>query len=272
MYNPKFTSQPFDGNLDVKRGHKLMTDAEGKALGTLSKKHICDLNGSEIATYERTEKSKTPDGKTQKSIFYKSGMGEMKLTDGLVFLNGTPVGKVPARDRNPLQIIILAIASLFLLSAVVLVALIDLPYVDIPKIEVKDSKGTWEAQGTIAVLDSSIAPGSSGEYKFILENPQNANIIYDFKIKEIYNGQEVTDFPMEFRMKMNNVLLSEDWVSAEQLTFTDLELVRDAKVTFTLEWRWSFEGANNEIDTYFGKDNGEYSLEFIMTAINLEEG
>ena len=66
MYNQKLTSGTFDGNLTVARGHKLITDADGKALGTLSKKHICDLNGKEIATYVSTEKSVSAEGKTVK--------------------------------------------------------------------------------------------------------------------------------------------------------------------------------------------------------------
>lgn len=273
MYNSKLTNDPFDGNLTVKRGYKLITDAQGRPLGTLSGKEILDLNGKQIATLERVEIAPNAAGKKQKSRFYTSPKGEMRLFDSVLFVDGEPLGKIPARERSVSHIVMLSVATLMLLATMMFVWLIDIPFADVPTIEVKDNQGTWEAQGTIAVLDSSIAPGSSGEYVFILENPHNTSLSYSFAIKEFYNGEEVSDFPLEFRVRMNNVLLeTEEWLSAEELQYTEMIMLPDSMHRFTLEWRWQFEQGDDARDTYFGETNGAYTLEFQMTAQTQEEG
>ena len=273
LYNPKFTPAPFDGKLTVKRRHKLITDAEGHALGTLSKKHVLDLNGEDVALFARVEKREKAEGKREKCRIYTSTAGEMCLVDGVLFLGKEPVGKIATRERRPSHIVMLVLATLMLVATLGFIWMIDIPFSDVPSIEVEDKGGTWEGQGTVAVLDSSIAPGSEGEYVFVLQNPHNVNLVYDFTIKEFYNGTEVSDFPLEFRVRMNNVLLeTEKWLSAEELNYTNMILLPDSTHRFTLEWRWKFENGNDETDTYFGVDNGEYTLQFQMTAqVNEEE-
>jgi len=273
LYNSKLTAEPFDGEITVKRGHKLITDAEGKVLGTLSKHHVLDLNGQEIAAFADTARRPNAEGKEQKCRIYTSSKGEMVLCDSIVFLAGEPIGKIPARERRAAHIILMAMLSLLLLATAAFVWMIDIPFSDMPQIEVADNNGTWEAQGKIAVLDSSIAPDSSGEYEFILDNPHNVSMLYDFSIKEFYNDTQVVNFPMEFRIRMNNVLLESDkWLSAEELNFKDLVILPGSTQHFTLEWRWQFESGDDETDTFFGKTNGEYSLQFQMIAQVHEEG
>lgn len=273
LYNTKLTAESFDGTLAVKRGYKLITDAEGKVLGTLSKRQILDLNGQEIAAYACIEHRPNAEGEDRKCRIYTSPNGEMVLCDSVLFLAGEPIGKIPARERRAARIAVLAMLSLLLLATAAFVWMIDIPFSDVPQIVVEDNNGEWMAQGTIAVLDDMIAPDSSGEYVFILENPHNVNMLYDFSIKEFYNGEEIADFPMEFRVRMNNVLLeSEEWHSAEELIYTELVLLPNSTHRFTLEWRWQFESGNDERDTYFGRTNGEYSLQFQMTAQAHEEG
>lgn len=273
LYNPKLTAAPFDGTLAVKRRHKLITDAEGKALGTISKRAVLDLNGQQIAAFTCAERRPNAEGEKQKCRIYTSPMGEMMLRDSVLFLGGEPIGKIPARQRRAAVIVMLALLSLLLLATAAFIWMIDIPFSDVPQIVVRDNDGAWEAQGTIAVLDDTIAPDSSGEYEFILSNPHNISMTYDFSIKELYDGAEITDFPMEFRIKMNNMLLGgEKWLSAEELSFTGLEILPDSAQRFTLEWRWQFESGNDERDTYFGQSNGEYSLQFQMTAESDEEG
>ncbi len=273
MYNSKFTKEAFDGNLTVKRGHKIITDAKGHAIGTLSKKAICDLKGKEIAKLGKIEKFPDTEGKKKKSRIYDSeSFGELRLTDGILFEGATAIGKVPMRERSAVNIAILLFATLALLATIAFIWMIDLPYSEAPIIEISDRGGSWDAQGTIAVLDDSIAPGSSGEYVFILNNPHNQSLSYDFKIKEFFNGAEVSNFPLEFRIKMNNALLESDkWLSAEELNFNDLIMLADSDQRFALEWRWQFDGGNDVLDTYFGSSNGEYSLVFELTAEVYEE-
>lgn len=273
MYNQKLTSGTFDGNLTVARGHKLITDADGKALGTLSKKHICDLNGKEIATYVSTEKSVSAEGKTVKKRIYDSSLGKLKLSDNVVWLGEEALGTVPSRERNLVAIIMLAIASLLLISTILFVAVVDVPFLDKPTIDIKDKNGALTGNGTIAVLGDSIAPGSSGAYEFIINNPHNVPVIYEFKISDYYEDEEITGFPMEFRLKMNNMLVGEGkWLSADELVYSGITMLPESSHTFTLEWRWLFEGGNDEYDTTLGRENGEYSLKLHLTAETYEEG
>ena len=272
LYDPKLTAAPFDGILFVKRRHKLITNADGMALGTLSKRHVLDLNGEEIGVRERDDITLDAQGKTQKCRIYTSPKGEMVLCDGVLFLAGKPIGKIPARDRRAAHIAMLSIAALMLFAIFAFIWLIDIPFADMPTITIADKGGEWGAQGTIAVLDSSIAPDSSGRYEFILDNPHNVSMMYHFSIKEYVNNKEVNDFPLEFRVRMNNVLLeSEEWVSAEELNFSELVIMPESANRFTLEWRWQYESGNDELDTYFGRLNAEYHLEFHMIAQTHEE-
>jgi len=253
-------------------GHKLITDAEGKALGTISKKRVCDLNGKEIAAYERCAFIPIAEGKTQKTRLYTSELGDMRFTDGILFIDDKPVGQVPKRERSLTSIVMLSAATLMLLLTVIFVWLIDIPFSDAAVIKVTDVIGEWEKQQTVAVFDEQIAPGSSGEYVFVLKNPHNISILYDFKISEYYNGEAVDNFPIEYRVRMNNVLLETDeWLTANDLQYYEITMLPESTHRFTLEWRWSFNGGDDATDTYFGQTGGDYSIVFHMTAQTLPE-
>ncbi len=269
MYNPKFTPEPFDGNVTVSRGQKLINDAKGLALGTLSGKAIFNLTGDKIADFEGTEFVIDAEGNKKKRSNYTSeAYGKLWLADGVLYGDDTtPIGYVPIRERNITSIIALALASLFLLATIIFIWMIDLPYAEVPVIDIKDDSGSWTAQGTIAVFDETISPGTSGEYVFVLNNPHNVDLNYYFKIKEMYNDEEVTNFPLEFRLRMNNVLMeTERWLSAEELLYEDLVILADTDHRFTLEWRWKYESGDDALDTYFGVDGGVYTLVFDLTA------
>lgn len=272
MYNPILTAEPPRGTMTLKRGFSLLTDVGGRVIGSISKKEILDLNGRVIAVYEKSRRVVGKDGKKQKQRVYSSHLGEMYCVGRILHLKGEPIASIPARERSPLSLAMLCTATLMMAAVLGLVQLIDLPYAELPVIEMADKNGPWSEQATIAVLDETIAPGTSGEYEFVLNNPHNISILYDFSIIEIYNGESVDNFPMEFRLRMNNVLLeTEEWLDASELVYTDMEMLPNSTHSFTLEWRWRFDGGDDSLDTYFGESNGEYSLQFQMTAESVEE-
>jgi hypothetical protein len=170
--------------------------------------------------------------------------------------------------RNGTHIALLAIVATLLLTTIALIALIDLPFSDTPVIDVRDELGAWTANGTIAVLDDSIHPNTSGEYEFIVSNSHNVKLSYGFTITEFYNGEEVeNNFPLLYRVRMNNgLLLSEDWHTADEIVFSDLTFMPESEQIFTLEWWWPFESGDDEADTLLGIENGTYHLEFNLTA------
>ena len=136
MYNPKLTTEPFDGSLTVKRGHRLITDAQDKVLGMLSKKEVCDLNGKQIATLDRIERTVHAEGKKQKTRIYRGECGEMRLRNGVLFAGESPIGKIPERERNALHIVLLSAATLMLLAVIAFIFLIDIPFADTPIIAI----------------------------------------------------------------------------------------------------------------------------------------
>ena len=97
-------------------------------------------------------------------------------------------------------------------------------------------------------------------------------ILYDFEIEALYRGEPVSDFPIQYRVRMNNALLNtEEWLDIEELDFSDLTFLGESEQLITLEWRWLFEQGNDDLDTQYGIDNGDYSLVFHITAELLEE-
>lgn len=273
MYNPKITDAPFDGTLSIKRGHKQIFDIHGAALGTVSNKCVRDLNGEVVGEFERKEKVLNSEGKKKSCRVYKSSKyGSFKLAVTDFFMDGELVGRVPKKERNPAHIIMLSLASILLCLTLAFIILIDLPYSDVPKINVVDNDGSWEGRGVIAVLDDSISPGSSGEYDFVVNNPHNKMMKYDFVIKEYYNDAQVSDFPLQFRLRMNNALITtERWLSADELKYYEMLFMPDSSHRYTLEWRWLYEGESDDVDTYFGRDGGKYKLVFELVAEIYEE-
>ena len=48
--------------------------------------------------------------------------------------------------------------------------------------------------------------------------------------------------------------------------FTDLIIADRSTQQFALQWYWPYESGNDSLDTYFGKDHGEYSIVISITA------
>lgn len=186
----------------------------------------------------------------------------------------TLVGRVEVRRRNPVHIILLCALVLLLVATIVFISLINLPFTGRPIIDIRDNNGTWEAQGTIGVFDSTLKPGSSGEYEFVIRNPYNVDLSYSFHIEDKYEGNIETDyFPLTFRLRMNNKRVPADgfpdtdkWLTVDELRYTELQMPAASDQAFTLEWRWAFENGNDEDDTLIGGDGGKISLVLALTA------
>ena len=186
----------------------------------------------------------------------------------------TLVGRVEVRRRNPVHIILLCALVLLLVATIVFISLINLPFKGRPIIDIRDNNGTWEAQGTIGVFDSTLKPGSSGEYEFVIRNPYNVDLSYSFHIEDKYEGNIETDyFPLTFRLRMNNKRVPADgfsdtdkWLTVDELRYTELQMPAASDQAFTLEWRWAFESGNDGNDTLLGEDGGKISLILTLTA------
>lgn len=266
MLNTKFTNSAITNNKHlIKRKYKLVFDAYGNVLCGIRKKDICDLNGKKIATFLRNEKSNTKNVKQR--VYESEQYGIFKLVGSALFLNDIREGTCEG-GPNKSSILLLIVTSLVLAITFGVVAIIDTPDDSVIVISLSDDDGVIDKTRKIAVFDNSIAPGSLGEYYFDITNPHSRDLIYSFNVQELYNGETVDNFPMRYRIRMNNLYIvnEDEWVVAERLSFTELDIHDRSTTQFTLEWYWPFESGNDTLDTYFGNDNGEYSIVVNVTA------
>lgn len=273
---------------------KCLRDLNGKIIAEfLRKDKVADENGKQVNTRlygerlepapaENTAESDSAPAETAEpaETAAETADGEplngqekatFRLVRDRVFLiepeKETLIGTIELTRRDPVHIILLSALALLLAATIAFVALINLPFEGSPTINIRDNNGSYEGQGVIAVFDGSVKPGSSGEYRFIINNPYNVELDYSISIDKRYEGtQDIEYFPLQFRLRMNNALIESDrWLSLEELNFSELEMMRKSDQSFSLEWRWPFESDTDKdkydsLDTILGKDNGKLSL------------
>lgn len=261
------TNTPLDGELSV-IGEESSTQDEKKQIGRVTNKYIFNRKGQKLATFSEIKKITLENGKSHRARVYLGDDGSYEVVGVLVYRNGILIGRIKFFQKISNLIISLVLLLLFFLAITgLIIQFIPGPT---PPVETyldgQDKNGPWSDQKTIAVFDSQIQPGSSGEYEFSIVNKGNVDLLYSFTISEIFELQNVTNFPMQYRLEHNDEYLC-DWSKASEVEVSDYTLVTGQKHDFTLEWRWLFEGENDEIDTFYGQIGGEY---FIVLNIEVE--
>ena len=260
MYNSLFTKGNFSNELRISKKYKLVYDIDGKILCGINKHSICDLNGEKIAEFEKKNQIVNEMGKKVTQVIYNSSFGVFRLVDRVLFLDNKRVGGLATKDKK--SITVLAITGVLLALIIAVVALIDTPDDSMPTIVLGDDVGLVTTDREIGVFDSTIHPGSEGEFNFEIINPHQKNIVYEMDVKQYYNGEEVDDFPMYYKLKMNNLYIAglDDWVACDGLSFVNLIIPDNSTQSFTLEWCWPFESGDDAHDTLLGIDNGSYHI------------
>ena len=172
-----------------------------------------------------------------------------------------------SNNRALNTVLIVFVAVLIVIAISLLVLLLAFQKGTIPEFKITDKDGAWGANGTVAVFDDAIKPGSSGEYDFVINNVVNSKLCYTFVMEEKY-ADENTEWKsfLQYRLKMNGTnIKSEEWLTASELSFSDITILPNTKQLFTLEWRWAWD-ENDEIDTNIGNIGGEFSLVFHLQA------
>ena len=262
MYNTRFTNRAINRKHLIKSNYKLVFDDEGKVLCGISGKSICDLNGEVIANFTTYEK-----GNNTKQSRYDSKLGVFRLVGNNLYLNDIRVGQTKGGPSRS-SVALLVITCILLTLVFGFVAIIDTPNDDAPVISLEDKDGVITTDRRIAVFDNSIRPGSVGFCRFDVNNKNGRNLLYSFEVKELYNGKQIGNFPMRYRIKMNNIYILNEkkWVTSDKLSFTELIIADRSTQEFTLEWYWPFESGNDNLDTYFGNTHGQYSIHVKITA------
>lgn len=114
-----------------------------------------------------------------------------------------------------------------------------------------------------------IAPKSSGQYKFVIQNISNTRVSYDIEFNDIMSNS----VNMKYRLKIDNVYIKgtkDKYISIEDLNVEDIVVLENSTNVFTLEWYWEDDDKN---DTYIGslESNQYYTLELNIRASAYEE-
>lgn len=112
--------------------------------------------------------------------------------------------------------------------------------------------------------ESKIAPKSSGEYKFVIENISDTTFAYDIKFKDIMSNP----INMKYKLKIDNIYIrgNEDkYIDINELSVDDIVVLEDSNNIFTLEWYWEDD---DKADTYVGSLESDeyYTLELMIQA------
>lgn len=171
------------------------------------------------------------------------------------------MSKSQNKKINPALIVtLMCIIATILIIIFIVVAFVIAPKASIPEFEITDQQGEWKAQGKIAVFDDKIMPGSEGQYQFIIKNDSEHKLRYGFNLSEnIGNINQNANPFMQYRLKIDNIVVSEQWQYAG-FDYSEIEILSGSKHLVTLEWRWPFEGGNDGNDTLVGFTDGQLSV------------
>lgn len=245
----------FDGS-SIKKGYKQILDENNEPLAYINKKELCSKSGKVVAKFVRYEKKGGI-----KCAIYKSDRGEYAFGRNELYFNNRTIGKaIKKKISFPYIIMLLCAVNVVLFVSIISINHMGNKMPTSAVLNIADTNGKWQTHGTIAVLDDTIHPDTNGEYSFTVTNENSYQIKFSFTINDLYNGQEVDNFPLLFRLKVGDTYLNTDWLTNDQLVANDIILNTNESQTFVLEWWWPFENGTDVTDTLYGIDNGKYLL------------
>lgn len=137
------------------------------------------------------------------------------------------------------------------------------------KADISQSQNAWTTTAQIDVFNHGdshvktdgtgsannvIAPGTSHEYTFALQNSENSTVKYSLSI----TGANDSDYNIPIQLRITNSdgasLTGGDWVE-----LADFDEANDSGVLnsqsenqYTIEWKWEFETGSDDYDTFLG--------------------
>ena len=132
----------------------------------------------------------------------------------------------------------------------------------------RDERAEWTSQTDIDLFQSSytgtggnitvnaengdklIAPGTTNRYAFSIQNTGNIALSYSVTLQGVLDAKN-PNISMEYRLRRGNAWLIGDethWVTTAELNAAEekADLYPDKSDPFLLEWRWKFEGSDEE--------------------------
>lgn len=196
---------------------------------------------------------------------------------------------------------IIALVLLLILSLTILFVrlAISLPYTDdtfvinphVDPVETGDDDVIWDLDTDVTIFrttevdedgnvvvesidgDNIIAPGMEGDYRFEVRNTgkfavETKTIV---SAKLTVNGEIFEDAPIEVRFanyKGENITEG-GWIKVNELSehIDDLTVGKKSYIYFDLDWRWAYEGNDDELDTLLGNLSVDNEVEFSINIV-----
>ena len=111
-----------------------------------------------------------------------------------------------------------------------------------------------------------IAPGTENDYTFSLRNNGTGALDYKMTMNAFFTGlPDGKIIPVEVRVSsMNGWLLGDDTTWAPVLELATVEdsavLQPSVSAVYTLEWRWPYDGGQDDLDTWLASQNEDFAL------------
>jgi hypothetical protein len=252
---------------------KPVRDKKGNIVGYINKKgDFVSKNKDLIGSFALKETTYDRHGNEIIKTKYISTQGEIEGRNSKLYRNGKFIGDTERKREHEIHKgsnIGLFILTILLICGITLGVVVHENTInEVPVIDISDENiGAWNEGTKIKVFDEKIHPGSEGKYEFIINNDNFQKIEYSVNITQFYNGEEVEDFPIVYRLKKEFLYLNGNkWVGADELKFDNLLLSGKKDQTFVLEWQWPFESGSDANDTLLGYNQGEYYISIDIQA------
>lgn len=125
----------------------------------------------------------------------------------------------------------------------------------IPAVKVSDDQAEYGQNTEVNIFqnvkyagEKIIAPGSSGQYVFYVQNISKTNISYDISFSDMMTNP----VNMKYKLRVDNIYIrgsKSHYVDINELTVEDIKVLVGSNNLFFLEWYWADDDPN---DTYTG--------------------
>lgn len=196
-------------------------------------------------------------------------------------------------------IVVLCVLLLLSMGYLVVRLAVSLPHTDdtfvikdeFDTVEVADDKVIWSEDSEITIFrtsevdengnvvvesnsgDKIIAPGMEGNYRFEIKNlgkfAVDTTTIVSTKLT--VNDKVFDDVPIEVRFTnyKGESVTEGGWINVNNLTefYDELTIAKRSYVYFNLDWRWVYEGGNDELDTILGDLSASNDVKFTVSIV-----
>lgn len=237
-------------------------DGNKEGIGLVRNGKWVDYDGTELGEFIRDDRG----------ILLRSDdkdIGYLDVHGNIVNGEGMYIATLVKRRLYPLVMILLCLLAIAALTLFIVTCSLNRsgePY--IPTIFVFGADGAdWSETENLPIFenerpDGKIAPGTSGEYRFSVENANDDDVVFSFEFAE----ECEYDIGIVYGLQRDGSEISgEERKPIEELGIGDLTINAGSSTTFVLSWNWPYVG-DDETDTAAGIAAADYTIHISVTA------